>query len=248
VDTSVAPLYVSHEIEALSDTSFTVLFTLSQPSSAQIEYGKTTAYGNVGPIESSFKYAQHRQKLSGLEPGTTYHWRVIGIANAAGRQGVPSPDQTTRTTGGSSTTAVTTTTSNSAPTTTTMSTTATKAGTSSITLYTTNIYSCREGLLGCRCYVEQRCDNGLVCALVDAHERRCVVPLCTAGDGCQPSTCAAGSLGCACIDDARCNDQLRCATLDSISLCVEPTIVAANALRRVVHTFALLIGVIALCI
>lgn len=67
----------------ITQTSVTVTWTLSENCTGQIQYGQSTAYGQLSLAETSFNYATHIQTLNNLLPDTTYHLRVLG-KNAAG--------------------------------------------------------------------------------------------------------------------------------------------------------------------
>lgn len=80
---SSAPL-----VSNVTTSSVTIKWSLSEPSTGQIEYGPTTAYGSLSTLESRL-LSSHTQVLSGLSAGTVYHFRVIS-KNAAGAQVVSS--------------------------------------------------------------------------------------------------------------------------------------------------------------
>lgn len=61
----------------LTGTSVKIDWSLSEGGTGQIEYGLTTGYGSTTTIETSY-LTRHIQVISGLSPGTTYHYRVIG--------------------------------------------------------------------------------------------------------------------------------------------------------------------------
>ncbi|MCL1914090.1 MAG: hypothetical protein FWG10_09500 [Eubacteriaceae bacterium] len=52
-----------------------VAFATNLPTLAKIEYGKTTSYGMETTHSNSYYY-QHLLHLTGLEPGTVYHYRI----------------------------------------------------------------------------------------------------------------------------------------------------------------------------
>ena len=70
-------------VSAVTTSSAVVTWTASEPATGQVEYGTTSDYGQASAIESSFDYATHVQTLTGLQPGTTYHFRTIS-ADASG--------------------------------------------------------------------------------------------------------------------------------------------------------------------
>ncbi|MCK4718419.1 MAG: pre-peptidase C-terminal domain-containing protein [Thermoplasmata archaeon] len=66
-------------IGAISATSITpygatITWTTDEASSSMVEYGTTTAYGSVASGSSGV--TSHSVALTGLSPGTTYHYRV----------------------------------------------------------------------------------------------------------------------------------------------------------------------------
>ncbi len=95
-----APAAGSLAISAVSAYDITtnaakVTWTVSAPATGQVEYGTSTRYGEASILEASFHYSTHVQTLSGLSPGTRYHFRVHSVA-ADGRS-VYSPDYTVTT-------------------------------------------------------------------------------------------------------------------------------------------------------
>jgi hypothetical protein len=66
-------------------------FATNLPSLAKIEYGPTTNYG-FSTAQTDFYYYQHLCHLKGLQPGTTYHYR-IKVKGSDG-QFICSPDYT----------------------------------------------------------------------------------------------------------------------------------------------------------
>jgi hypothetical protein len=79
---------------ASSSTSAVMSWWTNEPATSVVEYGTTTAYGSFSPVDPALVQS-HRQVLTGLRPGTTYHFRVRGL-DAAGNSAV-SPDQMFRT-------------------------------------------------------------------------------------------------------------------------------------------------------
>ena len=71
----------------VTQTSVQITWTLSEPSTGQVEYGLTPAYGSVTTPEMSFDYTTHIQDIDNLHPGTTYHFRVRS-SNEAGFESV----------------------------------------------------------------------------------------------------------------------------------------------------------------
>lgn len=63
-----------------------VTWTTNEPADSQVEYGTTTAYGNLTSLNSTL-VTSHNVALSGLTAGTTYHYRVKS-KDASGNLGV----------------------------------------------------------------------------------------------------------------------------------------------------------------
>jgi len=60
---------------SLTTNSAVVLWQTNKPADSQVEYGTTTAYGNMMTLDST-RVASHSQTLTNLQPGTTYQFRV----------------------------------------------------------------------------------------------------------------------------------------------------------------------------
>ncbi len=71
----VAPTISGVGTSAIGTTSATVTWATDQPSSSQVDYGLTTAYGTSTTLDST-AVSSHSQVLSGLTANTTYHFRV----------------------------------------------------------------------------------------------------------------------------------------------------------------------------
>ena len=72
----IAPPIISGvEISGITETSTTITWTTDEPATSQIEYGKSTSYSSTTSISSEL-VTNHSVSLSGLEPNTTYHFRV----------------------------------------------------------------------------------------------------------------------------------------------------------------------------
>jgi hypothetical protein len=59
----------------ISTSGATITWTTNIAATSQVEYGTTTAYGSLSSLDSNLVTA-HSQTLSGLQAGTTYHYRV----------------------------------------------------------------------------------------------------------------------------------------------------------------------------
>jgi hypothetical protein len=80
----------------VTTTGATITWTTDQPADSQVEYGSTTAYGSLSPLDTGL-VTSHTVALSGLGAGTQYHYRVHS-RNASGIASV-SADATFATTG-----------------------------------------------------------------------------------------------------------------------------------------------------
>ncbi len=63
-------------------TSAKVTWTLNEPATGRVHYGRTKDYGSWTDKESSFEHKTHVQALTGLEPSTRYHYRVFSSDEA----------------------------------------------------------------------------------------------------------------------------------------------------------------------
>ncbi len=73
-DTTPAELVSVAEVSVEPD-SVTIAWTTDELTYGLIEYGKTSAYGSV-TSEGTMAMMGHEQTISGLEPATTYHYRI----------------------------------------------------------------------------------------------------------------------------------------------------------------------------
>jgi len=65
---------------SVTTTSAMTSWNTSLPSTSQVEFGFSTAYGTLSANNSTYSNA-HSVKLSGLQPNTTYHFRVLSVSN-----------------------------------------------------------------------------------------------------------------------------------------------------------------------
>jgi hypothetical protein len=65
----------------IGSTTATIFWGTYKPATTQLIYGKTDSYGQVSPIDKAMVYS-HVVKLTGLEPGTTYHFRTRSVDRA----------------------------------------------------------------------------------------------------------------------------------------------------------------------
>jgi hypothetical protein len=69
------PVIASVSASGLSLSGATIAWTTNMPADTQVEYGPTVAYGSSTVLNPSL-LVSHAQILSGLTPGTLYHYRV----------------------------------------------------------------------------------------------------------------------------------------------------------------------------
>lgn len=72
---TTAPVISNVQTSAIGGTSATVSWATNEPSDSQVEYGTTTSYGSSTTLDTA-QTITHNQSLSGLTPGTLYHYRV----------------------------------------------------------------------------------------------------------------------------------------------------------------------------
>lgn len=107
VDTT-SPVITFTEQPTVSATSASIIWETDEPSSSQVEWGTTNSYGTLTPTTPDtdptggqyLGVVTHSVVLSGLQPNTTYHYRVKS-KDAAGNEAV-SADKTFTTTEASS--------------------------------------------------------------------------------------------------------------------------------------------------
>src|SRR5439155_303311 len=75
VSNTTPPVISSITVSAIGLNNAAIAWTTNKPSDSQVEYGLTTAYGSLTALDSTLVTA-HLQTLTGLAPGTLYHYRV----------------------------------------------------------------------------------------------------------------------------------------------------------------------------
>ena len=83
-----APVISSVSSSNIAPNSATITCTTDEPSTSQVEYGPTTAYGYQTSINLTL-VTSHSVNLNGLSPGTLYHYRVKS-KDAAGNEAISS--------------------------------------------------------------------------------------------------------------------------------------------------------------
>lgn len=84
------PLISGVSVTDLTGTSAVVTWATDEPATAQLEYGTASAYGRSSSLDTSL-VTSHTVNLSGLEPDTTYHFRVRS-KDKAGNEAVSEDD------------------------------------------------------------------------------------------------------------------------------------------------------------
>jgi hypothetical protein len=75
VPDTTPPVISAISAGTLTSSSATISWTTNEPSSTQVEYGLTTAYGSATTLNGS-PVLSHAQTVTGLTPSTLYHYRV----------------------------------------------------------------------------------------------------------------------------------------------------------------------------
>ena len=70
-----APVISNIQASDVTTNSATITWTTDQTASSQVEYGPTTSYGSA-TTEDTNQVTTHSVQLTGLTPGTVYHYRV----------------------------------------------------------------------------------------------------------------------------------------------------------------------------
>ena len=86
------PLISAVDISDRSESSATISWTTDEAATSQVQYGATDAYGSATPVDEALT-TSHSVTLAGLEPDTTYHFRVKS-KDAIGNETTSETDQT----------------------------------------------------------------------------------------------------------------------------------------------------------
>ncbi len=139
-----APVITAVAAGSLTNTTATITWTTDEPSSSQVNYGPTTAYGSSSTLNSAL-VTSHSVTLTGLIAGTTYNFDVIS-ANSGGSQST-STNSTFTTTGTAGTPVISSVASTAISTTSATITWTTDQATSSLVNYgTTTSYGSASSL------------------------------------------------------------------------------------------------------
>ncbi len=97
---SVPPVITAINAGSIQSNAATITWTTDEPATTQVEFGTSTAYGSLTTLNSTLSTG-HSQVPSGLNPSTTYHYRVL--SRDASGNAAASPDFSFTTTAGTGT-------------------------------------------------------------------------------------------------------------------------------------------------
>ena len=83
---TTAPTISAVTATGISGSAATITWTTNEAATSRVEYGLTTSYGSMTPLDSTL-VTSHTMALTGLSPSTTYRYRVRSI-DAAGNERV----------------------------------------------------------------------------------------------------------------------------------------------------------------
>jgi peroxiredoxin/DNA-directed RNA polymerase subunit M/transcription elongation factor TFIIS len=93
-DTTI-PVISEVNVSQITESSAIITWATDEPATSQVEYGKTEAYGTTTPPDEKLT-ASHNVTLTGLDPETTYHLRVMS-KDACHNEATSEADQTFKT-------------------------------------------------------------------------------------------------------------------------------------------------------
>jgi len=79
-DDSTDPVISSIQVINIGDNGATVTWTTDEPATSRVDYGETAGYGQSE--ESASLVTSHSLSITGLDSGSTYHYRVLSIDEA----------------------------------------------------------------------------------------------------------------------------------------------------------------------
>ena len=79
------------QVSNITSITATISWNISPASTGQVAYGTTNGYGSFTTLETNH-LTFHSQNLSGLQTGTVYHYKIIGIDSSGNP--VPPIDRT----------------------------------------------------------------------------------------------------------------------------------------------------------
>jgi hypothetical protein len=72
---TAAPVITAVSSSNISSSGATIRWTTNEPADTQVDYGPTASYGSSSPLDTA-AVTSHSVDLSGLSPGTLYHYRA----------------------------------------------------------------------------------------------------------------------------------------------------------------------------
>ena len=81
-----APSFTNLSAENITETTATISWTTDEPATSQVEYGETSAYGLITPLDNDL-VTSHSVSLTGLDPDTTYHF-IVKSEDLAGNEAI----------------------------------------------------------------------------------------------------------------------------------------------------------------
>jgi len=86
----IAPTISGVIADNITDSGAIISWDTNEPATSRVEYGLDTSYGSTTPLEPALVF-HHVVALGGLEPNTTYHYRVRSM-DAAGNEAISGDD------------------------------------------------------------------------------------------------------------------------------------------------------------
>lgn len=81
VDDTIAPVVSGIAASGVTHNAASIAWTTNEAADSQVEFGPTTAYGSTTTLSAVLSIG-HAQALTGLTPGTLYHYRVLSRDSA----------------------------------------------------------------------------------------------------------------------------------------------------------------------
>jgi len=87
------PNIQSVSLSSTTETGAVITWETDEPATSQVNYGKTETYGSTTPLDTNLS-TSHSVTLTGLDPNTTYNFKVIST-DAAGNEATSEGELTT---------------------------------------------------------------------------------------------------------------------------------------------------------